>query len=159
MFNHIEVHRILVECCQQLRKGAEIVERNSGAIGVVEIYAMPAATDDMYADWEKVDCHFVTVAVNKEKAEAERANFIEQLDQWPQPEALKGGPSYMAIGGELGDQGAALEFFALGEVLGLWKTITPLTFGMTGAQADQAAGAGYVMCTGYPRENASVIID
>lgn len=158
------IYEILRKTCGQLRRG-EVFEGSPNLVaaaqsgdpeamdkaggGVLEIYAMPKNDDPAFAGLEKVDLHFVTVAVNKEKAEAERKNLIALLDDWPDPQTLASGPSYIAVGGVLGDQGAAFELFALGKVLGLWEVITPETFGMTGEEARRAAGMGYIMCSGY----------
>lgn len=158
------LYEILRKTCGQLRKG-EVFEGSPAMKawadagmetiapgGVLEIYDMPADSDPAFDGLEKVDLHFVTIAVNKAAAEAERANLIALLNQWPDPERLAGGPSYMEVGGVIGDQGAAFELFALGEVLGLWSVITPETFGLTGEDARRAAENGYIMCSGYRPE-------
>jgi len=156
-----KVYEILRETTGQFRKGnifegsPELVAQAEAGIGdeglrgggVLEVYAMPHESE---ADGlEKVDMHFVTVAVNKAKAEARRAELIGLLNAYPAPDRLAGGPSYIEVGGELGDQGAAFELFALGKVLGFWDVITPETFGAIGDQARQLAGSGFIMCTGY----------
>ena len=84
-----------------------------------------------------------------EKAESHRDEFVALLDEYPDPDTLATGPSYIALGADLGDQGMALCFMALGKALGLWNVITPAFFGMTGTEADNAAGNGFVMITGY----------
>ena len=56
------------------------------------------------------------------------------------------------IGGYIGDQGAAFQLMALGQVLGLWEVITPSSLGLTGERASMAAGAGYLMISGYHPE-------
>lgn len=165
------IYEILGKTCGQLRKGAvyegspnlvaaaqsgdpEALGKAGG--GVLEIYDMPKDSDPAFDGLEKVDMHFVTVAVNKEAAEREREKLVALLNEWPDPEQLAGGPSYIAVGGVLGDQGAAFELFALGKVLGLWSVITPETFGMTGDEARRAAGMGYIMCSGYrPAQQAA----
>lgn len=154
---------ILRETCGQFRKG-EVYQGSPGMVewaksgmdrsapgGVLEIYDMPP-TDAIPDECETVDMHFVNVAVNKAKAEARRAELIALLDAYPNPEELAGGPSYMAVGGVVGDQGAAFELFALGKVLGIWDVITPEKMGFTGDMADQMAGGGFIMCTGYRRQ-------
>ncbi|MFL6728093.1 MAG: hypothetical protein ACJ8FS_16500 [Sphingomicrobium sp.] len=157
-----KLYDILRKTTGQLRKG-EVYEGSPGMVayanagdfsepapgGVLEIYDMPKDSDPGFDGLEKVDLHFVTIAVNKEEAEHQRDALVAVLDTWPDPERLAAGPSYIEVGGVIGDQGAAFELFALGKVLGLWSIITPETFGMTGAEARQAAGAGYIMCSGY----------
>jgi hypothetical protein len=156
------LYKILRETCGQLRKG-EVYEGSPAIVeyakagdfetpapgGVLEIYDMPKESDPAFDDLEKVDLHFVTIAVDKAKAEQHRAGLIDLLNSWPDPERLAGGPSYIEVGGVIGDQGAAFELFALGKVLGIWDIITPEKFGATGEQARQMAGMGYIMCTGY----------
>jgi hypothetical protein len=146
--NLARLHTILDETTVQLRKGPQRTECKAGTVRVVEIFAMPHA-DEAPSDLEKVDCHFVVVAVDKGKAEEHRAELIELLKTYPQPDVLAGGPSYIAVGAAIGDQGAAFQLFALGQVLGLWELITPTSLGFEGEFADEAAGRGFIMITGW----------
>jgi len=158
------LHQILRETTVQLRKGEEIegdpelvdavknfkegddVSKLPG--GSVHVYAMPHESQAK-SGIEKVDCHFITVGVDKVKAEAHRAELVAILKTYPQPERLAGGPSYIEVGGEIGDQGAAFQLFALGKVLGLWDIVTPEKLGFTGPEANQMAGRGLVMISGF----------
>jgi hypothetical protein len=153
------LYKILGECTMQLRKGEEIegtpelveqIKRGEEPTvgGMAEIYAMPHVSEAR-PDIEKVDVEFVVIGVDKAKAEEYRAEFISILKQWPNPERLAAGPSYIEVGGEIGDQGAAFQMFALGKVLKLWDVITPKMLGATGEQARQMAGMGYVMMSGF----------
>ncbi len=146
--NTDKLYQILGETTIQLRKGPEIEKDQIGPVEVVHIYMMPDASE-MPAGMEAVDVHFIIIGVDKAKAEARKADLIDILNHWPQPDRLAAGPSYIEVGGVIGDQGAAFQLFALGKVLGLWGIITPATFGMTGTEADQAAGSGYIMMSGY----------
>lgn len=160
-----KLHKILRETTIQIRKGA-IVHGSPelvGAIecgddelpgGVVSIDMMPS-DHEVKPDLERIDCHFITIGVDKAAAAANRAEFIEILNDWPRPERLAGGPSYIEVGAEIGDQGAAFQMFALGKMLGLWSIITPETFGMEGEEADRAAGSGYIMISGYRLEHST----
>jgi hypothetical protein len=159
---------ILAECTFLLRKGEEItgtpelveavkhgepMEAMPG--GIVEIWGMPSVDDFVVTpEIEKVDCHFVIVAIHKQRAAREREEFIQIMTTYPRPERLAGGPSYVEVGAEIGSQEAALQMFALGQVLGLWKVITPASFGITGPEADAAAGNGLVMISGFKQEVA-----
>lgn len=161
------IYEILGETCRQLRKG-EVLEGDPAMVkwaegdptepapgGVLEVFDMPPETDPAFDGFEKVDLFFVTIAVDKAKAEDCRADLIAYLDAFPDKAMLAGGPSYIAIGGVLGDQGLAFELFALGKVLGLWTIITPERMGATGETAQRMAGAGYIMASGYrPAEAA-----
>lgn len=155
------LYKILAETTIQLRKGEvfegtpELVEQtkrggdeplNGG--GVLEIYAMPHASEAK-PDLEKVDVEFMVIGVNKAKAEEHRAELIDILKTYPNPDQLAGGPSYIEVGAEIGDQGAAFQLFALGKILGLWSIITPATMGFTGEEARMMAGQGFVMMSGF----------
>ena len=155
------LYEILNETTIQLRKGEVIhgdkplvdaikagVESDKLPGGVVTFDMMPTVAEA--ADGlEKVDLEFLVIGVHKAKAEQHRAELIGLLNSYPNPDSLASGPSYIAVGAEIGDQGAAFQLFALGKVLGLWDVITPGSFGMTGAEAQQAAGSGFIMMTGY----------
>lgn len=63
-------------------------------------------------------------------------------------EDLAGGPSYITLGGWLGDQTLAMQFIALCKFHDLGQIITPATIGITDrVKADELAGAGFVMGT------------
>jgi hypothetical protein len=155
------LYKILRETTIQLRKGEMIhgdkplvdaiktgVESDKLPGGVVTFDMMPTVAEA--ADGlEKIDLEFLVVGVHKAKAEKHRAELIGLLNTYPDPASLAGGPSYITVGGEIGDQGAAFQLFALGKVLGLWDVITPSLCGMKGEEAKQAAGNGFIMMTGY----------
>ena len=143
------LYEILNETTIQLRKGEEIEQRHSGSLQVTKVYAMPPESEAEGNHLEKVDCHFIVVGVDKAKADSYKDEFISILRTYPEPERLAGGPSYIEVGGIIGDQGASFQFFALGQVLGLWKVITPKLLGITGEEADRMAGMGFVMMSGY----------
>lgn len=155
------LYKILNETTVQLRKGDVIhgskplvdainagVESDKLPGGVVTFDMMPRV-EDAADGLEKVDLEFLVIGVDKAKAEQHKAEFIGLLNTYPDPASLAGGPSYITVGGEIGDQGAAFQLFALGKVLGLWDVITPSLFGMQGDEAKQAAGSGFIMMTGY----------
>lgn len=155
------LYKILGETTIQLRKG-EMVHGDKHLVdavkegrdldkepgGVVTIDAMPHVTEAP-SGIEKVDLEFLVIGVDKAAAEKNRVELIEILKTYPQPDRLAGGPSYIEVGAEIGDQGAAFQLFALGKVLGLWDVITPATMGFTGAEARQMAGSGFVMMSGF----------
>ena len=135
----------LVTAIKNLKEGDDIDKLPGGS---VHIYAIPHESQ-VKSGIEKVDLHFIVVGVDKAGAEQIKDELIAILKTYPQPERLAGGPSYIEVGGEIGDQGAAFQLFALGKVLGLWDIITPEKFGITGPEADQLAGGGFVMITGF----------
>lgn len=155
MFDLKKLYDILTETTAQLRKG-EVVEEHTEKSGlhVKEINFMPHK-DEAPAGLERVDVEFIEISVDKTKAEKRRAELIDILDHYPAPDRLAGGPSYIEVGAEIGDQGAAFQLFALGKVLGLWDVITPATMGFKGAEARSLAGSGFVMITGYKPASAA----
>lgn len=147
--NFDRLYEILRSTTVQLRKGEEVERRQSGPIEVVEVYAMPHETEA--PNLEKVDVEFMIVGVDRDKAEAHKAELVSILDQWPKDAAapLADGPSYIALGADIGDQGAAFQLMALGKVLKLWTLITPRSFGFDGEEARRLAGGGMVLMSGY----------
>lgn len=160
-----KLYAILNETTAQLRKGEvfegspELVAQAKEGVsldkmqggGVLEINAMPhvsEAPDHL----EAVDLEFLVIGVDRVKAEARRADLIAVLRTYPKPERLADGPSYIEVGAEIGDQGAAFQLFALGKVLGLWSIITPALMGIAGSEARQLAGQGFVMITGWQND-------
>ncbi len=104
---------------------------------------------------EKVDCHFMVVGVNKPRALEIKDELLKILAEWPSQAwgssvpKLQEGPSYIHVGGVVGDQGAAFQLFALGQVLGFWNVLIPEKFGITGVQANELAGSGFVYIDGF----------
>lgn len=147
------LYKILDDTTSQLRKGEEVTEHKVGNLQVTEIFAMTHESEAKVG--VKVDMHFITILVDKEKAEKYKAELVQILKDWPSEvweqeiPKLEQGPSYIHVGGVLGDQGLALQLFALGKVLGLWKVITPKNLGITGSRADEIAGSGFIMIEGY----------
>lgn len=144
------LYEILTETTVQLRKGPVVTQEKikDTNIEVMEVFLMPDESEAP-PSMEKVDVEFLVIGVDKTKAEKNRADLISILNDYPEPERLAGGPSYIEIGGIIGDQGAAFQLFALGSVLGLWKVITPKSLGMTGNAAREMAGSGFIMISGY----------
>jgi hypothetical protein len=60
---------------------------------------------------------------------------------------LKQGPSYIELGAWIGDQGLALAFMGLAEILGLGDVISPATLGITDERAGTMMGQGFIMLT------------
>lgn len=159
------LHEILLACTAEFRKGAaatvngipsEDLEKDiataqasAGAGPVVaEVWAMPHV-DDLPTGLKPVDVFFEIIGVDQEKAESFKDEIVSLLRDYPKPDRLAGGPSYIEVGGELGDQGMALRLFAVGEVLKLWTVITPTTLGLEGEQARTLAGRGLVMMSHF----------
>lgn len=98
-----------------------------------------------------VDMHYFTVAFNSDRVRSRADEVRSLLAEWPTEAwgavvpALSAGPSYIHVGGVLGDQGDALRFMAWGQVADLWRVVTPERLGFTGPDADQMAGIGFVL--------------
>lgn len=95
-----------------------------------------------------VNVHFFEVALSDPDADkvAIKAALKAALErEYPDQERLWKGPSYMELGGAIGDQGYALMLIGLGGLVGLWSVITPEGMGFEGAEAKEMAGRGFVM--------------
>lgn len=146
--NITRLYEILGDCTMQLRKGDVVEKRSEGPVDVTEVYAMPHV-DEASSEVEKIDLELLVIGVDRGAAAAHRDELVAILNDYPNPERLAGGPSYIEVGAEIGDQGAAFQLFALGKVLGLWDVITPGSLGITGEQARHMAGSGFIMMSGY----------
>ncbi len=143
------LYAILADTTVQLRTGPEVTREQVGILDITHVYAMPHV-DQAPPDLERVDVVFMVIGVHKARAEAHRAELLQILATYPEPERLAGGPSYIELGAVIGDQGAALQLFALGAVLGLWTVITPRTLGFDDeASIREMAGSGLVMMSGF----------
>ena len=103
------------------------------------------------SELEMHDIHFIKVGVKKDEAQKLREELVRVLEEYPQPDRLAQGPSYIEVGGVVGSQDSALRLFALGESLGFWFVLTPETIGYTGAQANYLADKGFVMISGFQK--------
>jgi hypothetical protein len=144
----LRLNQILIATTRQYRKGPEVKQSEVGPLQVIEVYDMPTV-EDAPAEMEKVDVGFMVIGVDKARALNAKDDLVALLKTYPRPDELAGGPSYITVGAEIGDQGAALCLFALGQVAGLWQVITPATLGFVGEKAAAMMGAGFVMITGF----------
>lgn len=103
---------------------------------------------DRTAPVHSVNVHFFWVSA-KNKPNGEQLSLLLK-QEYPDLKRLSGGPSYIELGGVLGDQGIALRLIGLGELVGLWKAITPATLHLEGEAAAQLAGSGFVMAGPCP---------
>lgn len=141
-----DIRALLEETTTVYRKGETVVEEPSGATSVYGYDRQEDAPEGQVM----VDLHFVTVGVKLPIPEDGAERLAAYLGTFPEPSVLAGGPSYITLGAYIGSQEYAFRFMALGKALGLWEVITPATMHLEGAAADQAAGAGFVLMTGWP---------
>lgn len=126
----------------------EKTQRKLPGIPVLLWGLLLSATDPSIEKFQLVDCHFVTVAVNPEQAQAHKQDFIELLEQFPDYQKLQDGPSYKHVASIVGDDMTALRVFGLGQTLGLWNVILPDQF-VEPELVDEAADLGLIVTTGY----------
>ena len=142
------LHEILTETTHCYRKGEAVETRRVGPLEVTEIFDMPALAEAA-PEHVIIDVALMAVGADKAAAEARKGELIDILKSLPDRERLAAGPSYIETGVWIDSQDAALRLYALGEVLGLWKVITPATLGVSGPEALQLARNGFVMITGF----------
>jgi hypothetical protein len=150
MNNVQRLYEILDETTQQFRKEGDdfekVEEHAGGAIKVITLNMNPPV-DKAPDNLEKVDLEFLVVGVDKAAAEKCKPELVEILKSYPD---LVDGPSYISVGAEIGDQGAAFQLFALGKVLNLWGIVTPRSLGVTDeAKIQEMIGSGLIMITGF----------
>jgi len=143
------LYQIIQETTVALRKGEKVEEYSVGDIQTTEFFIMPKESEINDNEIVKVDCHFIVVGVYKSKAEKYREELIMILKEYPEPNRLAAGPSYIEVAARIGDQVKTLQLFALGEVLGFWVMITPEAFGIEYPLADKLARSGMISMTGF----------
>ena len=149
-WNTQKLANILHDCSVQLRNGDPLTREAVGPVDVVTIDFNPPVSDAA-PHLEVIDLTLLCVGVDREEAEAHKDELATILSDYPDPDVMSGGPSYIAVGGEVGDQGLAFQLFAVGKVLGFWDVITPERMGFDGDEARNLAGQGFVMITGFRR--------
>lgn len=96
---------------------------------------------------DSVSVHFFAVVSVNNPTKEELLSILQT--EYPDMERIKGGPSYIEIGAELGSQEIALQLIGLGGLVKLWPVVTPTVLKITGAEADELAGKGLVMAGGF----------
>jgi hypothetical protein len=146
----LDLISILNDCCAEFRKGAEVTTRAVGNIDVTDVWLMPHV-DAAPPHLVLVDVHFMIIGVKAANAAEHREDLIAILE--PHRPLLERGPSFMTIAQEFEiEQDRAFHLMAVGEILRFWRVMTPSVFRLTGTMADRAAAAGYVMISGYEKE-------
>lgn len=148
-----EIIDIIHECTRPYRKGEVITQENGEVASVTHVYGYPPV-EDLLSGWEPVDMVFFVVGVWPSVAAVRRPRLVELLNDpkvWPNPERWALGPSFINIGGIIGDQELALRLMALGKVCGMWELVTPATMKAPEDMWNEVAAAGYIMTVGAPK--------
>ena len=146
-----KLYQILQGSTRVYRKGEAVERRQVGNVDVVELFGYDHTSKAPTADnFDNVDMIFVDVVVDRARAEQYRADLTRILRDYPQPERLSEGPSYIELAPNLEmEQESALRLMALGKTLGIWDVVNAKTLGMDDATARQMAGQGFLMILGY----------
>ncbi len=102
---------------------------------------------DRPAPAHSVDTGFFWVSA-KNNPTAEELNAL-LLAEYPGTDRLKDGPSYIEIGGVLGDQGLAIRLIGLGVLVKIWTSISPASLGIEGEAARNLLGRGCLFPVGW----------
>lgn len=110
---------------------------------------LPVEKASRLESMKEVSVHFFKVGVDPVLA-GNRVNELRTiLSDLDSEGLLSQGPTYIHLGGMLGDQGRALQLMAVGHVAGLWELSTPESLGIVGEAASQLAGLGMIHVTGF----------
>lgn len=145
-----DLNEVITEQTLPFRKGEEVRVEEKDGITVVTIDGFPPSP----SHGKLIDLCFIQVGFSE--AAADKEAFVKATKNALLPGAgefsdmdaktLADGPSYITLGGWLGDQTQALLFMALCEFHGLGKVLTPAALGITDQeQALELAGRGMVM--------------
>lgn len=149
--NYQRLSKILQGTTQVYRKGEEVKRRSIGNVGVTEIFGYSHTNEAIQDDnYDKVDMVFVDVLVDKAKAAKIKPELERILAEYPQPDRLEEGPSYIELSPNLGlEQEGGLRIMALGKTLGLWEIISGKALGMDETETLNLAEKGFLMISGY----------
>ena len=133
---------------REILQGATVpLRRGNPAERPVDTRGLPHESE--YDHLEKVDCYYIYVGIHTEAAELCREEFVQLVYSNPVLRKIESGLGYREAAKELGNYRLALSLFALGEYLGLWQTITPVTLGFSFADASRLAEKGFIIATGF----------
>jgi hypothetical protein len=104
-------------------------------------------------DAELIQFLQIKVSLSKTKIAEHQEEIQEWLDNYPDPERLAGGPSYIELGAHIGDQGMAFVLMAIGKHFGWWDIMTGESLGLSLEEAQRMAGLGFLMISGYKSQN------
>ncbi len=147
-----KLYDIVRDSTRVFRKGEAVEARQVGTVDIVDLFGYDHTSEAPLGDkFDKVDMIFIDVVVDRARAEEYRGALVEQLRNYPHPESLAAGPSYIELAPNLGmKQTEALRLMALGQTLRMWDVMSPRTLGVVDdATAKEMAGQGFLMISGY----------
>lgn len=145
----IQLMGVLNDTTYLISKGPQTHRRLAG-MGALLWGTLLSPSDIRVRKLARVDCSFVDVGVIESKALAHMEDVVNLLEQYPEPEQLREGPSYKHVASVVGDDATALRLFGLGQVLGLWSVLIPEDFDVEPVLIEEAADLGMVVISGYP---------
>jgi hypothetical protein len=138
--NSDRIVEILGGCGATLCRNGRACKREHTNLNTSE---MPLALE-MDPGLEQVDCHFVTVAVDKARVVQHEAELRSLVAEWPNGVYREIGWVEASFWLKLPE--SAFLLFGVGQVLGWWRVITPASVQLTGDRADSAAAGGMILC-------------
>lgn len=149
--NTKKLYDIIEGSTKVYRKGETIQQKQVGNLQVTQVFGYESTEKAPKGNHvDKIDMIFVDVVVDKTKAEHYKSDLIKILKEYPQPDRLAGGPSYIELAPNLGmEQEGALRVMALGKMLGLWDILSGKTLGASDKETLEMAGSGFLMISGY----------
>ena len=100
--------------------------------------------EDHQPEGHTVDMVFFEVAKSESATREDFEKLVEaEFPHWLEADEM----SYIQMGADIGDQGAAMMAMALGAMLGTWNLFTPKMLGVSGEKATELAGRGLLIVT------------
>lgn len=122
---------------------------NNRLFSILSEVCVRVSEDTDTSGMEVVSLGNLSLGVYPELAGHIRAELVQILEEYPQPDRLAVGPSYIELGAYVGGQNNALLLLAVGKVVGFWNIITPETVGISGEEALDMIAVGFLFPDGY----------
>ena len=113
----------------------------------VTVYRDPKALVIQKPGYLYMDCYLLRLEVEKTVLEAFRETFTTWVKTYPDRAGLEANLGYLEAAPFFGDFGRSLAAFGIGQLLGLWRVITPRDQGVEEPRAGQMARGGHILLT------------